>query len=107
MRDYRIVGPYSHLNRKMDEVRVSQAYKNLGYRIIILNNSYIRHLGSGRHVTDQSWEKSWIEKQIRSAWLRVDQIKYWLNPDTDPHVHVKRRWEVARQSMNNWLDWKI
>ena len=105
MRDYRIVGPYSLLSRKMDEVRVSHAYKNLGYRVLVSKIPYIRHLGDGRHVTDSSWEKSCVNRQIRSTKIRMDQIRFWLNPELDPYVHVKRRWEVARQSMKNWVIW--
>jgi len=105
MRDYRIVGPYVLLDRKMDEVRVSHAYKNLGYRMLMLEHPYIRHIGGGRHVTDPSWEKTWLQRQIRSAKLRFDHMRYRLNPEANPHIHVKRRWEAARYNMRNWIDW--
>ena len=45
MRDYRIVGPYSLISRKMNEVNVGLAYKKLGYRLLMLERPYMRHLG--------------------------------------------------------------
>lgn len=105
MRDYRIVGPYALLSRKMDEKRVSHAYKNLGYRMLMLGRPYMRHLGQERHVRDPVREKSRIHKQMRSAMIPLDRMKFLLNPEADPHVHVRRRWETARPSMKNWVDW--
>ncbi len=106
MRDYRIVGPYEHLSRKMDEKRVSYAYKNLGYRVFMLAQPYILHLGVGdRHVADSARANSWIHRQIRSAIIPLDHIRHLLKPETNPHFHIRHRWEEARSNMKNWVTW--
>ena len=56
-------------------------------------------------MTDPSWEKSGIERTIRSVKIRGDQVKFWLNPEADPYLQIKRRYQASRKSMKNWVDW--
>ena len=52
MTDYRLIGPYSELGRDVNEATVSEAYLNLGYRVAMLAEPAVRHIGGERHIRD-------------------------------------------------------
>lgn len=74
MSDYRSVGPYGTLGRDVREVTVSEAYRDLGYRVAILAEPAVRHIGHGRHVRDSFQRPGFWYRKKRSArkrWLKL------------------------------------
>lgn len=75
MRDYRIVGPYAHLDIAAKERHVSIRYRALGYSLAYLAEPAARHIGAGRHVRSRAKPvgfrgKMAVSTRKRLAWLR-------------------------------------
>lgn len=48
--DYKLVAPYSQFgNTGLAEQAIGQRYYELGFRGAVLNKTYIKHIGNGRH----------------------------------------------------------
>ena len=91
MRDYRIVGPYADLGPKTNEARVSECYRDLGYRVAHLAPPVMRHIGDGRHVRDPVSSVSGFARLKRSATARLARLRWAIDPETDPVARARRR----------------
>ena len=95
MRDYRIVGPYADFGVKAREARVSECYRDLGYRVATLARPAVRHIGDDRHVRDPASSLSGFARLKRSMVSRLERVRWALDPKTDPVARARRRLERA------------
>ena len=70
MAHYRKVGPYAAIGNKVEEITVSEAYRELGHRIALLAEPAVRHIGEGRHVRDPFKPSGLVHRLKRSATKR-------------------------------------
>ncbi len=71
MSDYRKIGPYAQIGRQVQEAAVSQAYSSMGYRVGLIADPVVRHIGAGRHISDP------FDKRGLRYRLRRSIIKRW------------------------------
>ena len=73
MADYRRIGPYAKLARPVQEVTVSLAYRDMGYRVGLIADPAVRHIGDGRHLTDP-FDKRGLRYRLRRS-IRKRRMK--------------------------------
>ena len=95
MRDYRIVGPYSGFGVTAGEARVSDCYRELGYRVAYLAEPVVRHIGGERHVHDHARPKSPVGRLRYSLAKRLERARRKLDLEPDPVLEARRRLEQA------------
>ena len=91
MHDYWIVGPYEMLSVAPTERRVGQVYRELGYRVAILAEPAVRHIGDGRHVPNLTKPAGRLNTSIRSVRKRWEQLVWRICPGTDPVLQARVR----------------
>ncbi len=72
MADYRRIGPYAGIGRQVQEVAVSLAYRDMGYRVGLIAEPAVRHIGGGRHISDP------FDKRRLRYRLRRSVLKRWM-----------------------------
>lgn len=95
MRDYRIVGPYGGFGVAAGEARVSECYRELGYRVAYLAEPAVRHIGEGRHLRDPTKPTGPVGRLGYSIRKRMQRAYRALNSEADPILNAKRRLEQA------------
>ncbi|MCY3672808.1 MAG: glycosyltransferase [Alphaproteobacteria bacterium] len=84
MTDYLRIGPYSKFGRRAREEVISTAYRDAGFRVGLISNPAVRHIGDGRHVLDPYDNPGifWKLRQYqlrRKVKLRRSVSKRWHN----------------------------
>ena len=87
MKEYRIIGPYAPNVTSGGEREVALIYEQLGYRVAILGNPAVRHIGEGRHAPNRAKPAGLGNKFARSMKKRAKRLKWRLCPRLHP---VKR-----------------
>ena len=95
MRDYRIVGPYTGFGVGAGETRVSDCYRELGYRVACLAEPAVQHIGEGRHLRDPTKPTGPVGRLGYSLRKRLQRGYRALNPEADPILNARRRQEQA------------
>lgn len=95
MRDYRIVGPYAGFGVASGEARVSDCYRELGYRVAYLAEPAVRHIGEGRHVHDRTRRRGPVGRLRYSMAKRLERLRRKLDLEPDPVLQARRRLERA------------
>ena len=95
MRDYKIVGPYGGFGVSAGEARVSDCYRELGYRIAYLAEPAVRHIGEGRHVHDPTRRRGPVGRLRYSVAKRLERLRRKLDLEPDPVLQARRRLERA------------
>ena len=86
MAHYRKVGPYAAIGSKVEEVNVSEAYRELGLRIALLTEPAVRHIGDGRHVRDPFKPSGLVHRIKRSATKRWRKVQDTFRASSnEPH----------------------
>ncbi|MCY3828892.1 MAG: glycosyltransferase family A protein [Rhodospirillaceae bacterium] len=96
MRDYRLVGPYAAIGMKAAGGKVAKLHRHLGFRVANLVEPAVRHIGDGRHVPNPVYDYAAIPTDIgHFLRYRLEEIRWFLQPSTDPLRRARRRMEKA------------
>lgn len=91
MSDYKVIGPYSSLGAVPMEPRIGEVYRALGFRVGILSDHAVRHIGDGRHIADLTKSHAARKRIMRSVRKRYERLFWRCWPRADPVFRARQR----------------